>query len=182
LISALTLPAIFNSVDQNRKKALFKETATTLQNILSDEYMNGNRMLTQADIDKVFTTKLGSTKVCPPSSTDKACQFWINGSRALFSWNMYILPTGVTLVAGRLQWSLTNTEYQPTIWVDVDGSLSGTNGVGDQVGFVFNSLENDQHKLDKFSTYLPEGPPQPGQLTMYGGTDIPASQGIKKML
>ncbi|MFM7390680.1 MAG: type II secretion system protein, partial [Vampirovibrionales bacterium] len=41
LISALTLPSIFNSVSQSQHKAKMKETIQVLQDVMYTGYMNG---------------------------------------------------------------------------------------------------------------------------------------------
>jgi type II secretory pathway pseudopilin PulG len=60
LISALTLPAVFNAINERKKMAIFKETFNALQNAASQEASNGETL--QSTIE--FVQKNMNVKEC----------------------------------------------------------------------------------------------------------------------
>ncbi|MFM7390447.1 MAG: type II secretion system protein [Vampirovibrionales bacterium] len=70
LISALTLPSIFNNVEQAKKKAALKEAITTLSQIVYQANAEG---VQPADFATYFASKATLARWCPTSAENEGC-------------------------------------------------------------------------------------------------------------
>ncbi len=122
-VAALTTPMLFNNVQEARQKAAFKETITSLQQLLK-QGVDGNELPTQnaAGFDTYMNAKLNATARCPLNAGPTSCV--INGGAGIGiyfdgTYNFYTLPSGV--VVG---WDMTRfpTSTYAVIAIDLNGA------------------------------------------------------------
>ncbi|MFM7390177.1 MAG: type II secretion system protein [Vampirovibrionales bacterium] len=168
LISALTLPSIFNSVSQSQLKATQKETIQILQDVMHQGFMNGDFAgftdwtfdSTSDPIVQYFTSKLAGATHCPRGNIDPPCTHnWTNlgfsHSRNDHS-GRWVLPNGVGV------WLRQFTDSDGVIW-NIDGNMSNTTSTtsvagADQVALRCNISSTNQ-------TWVTNLPAKPGQCT-----------------
>lgn len=142
-VAALTTPMLFNNVQDARQKAAFKETVTSLQQLLK-QGVDGNELATQnaAGFDAYMNAKLNATARCPLNVGATSCV--INGGGTIGTYfngtyTFYTLPSGV--VVG---WDMTRfpTATHAVIAIDLNGA-SPPNERNKDIGFVKASLIAD---------------------------------------
>ncbi|MFM7389310.1 MAG: type II secretion system protein [Vampirovibrionales bacterium] len=172
LISALTLPSIFNSVSQSQLKAKQKETIQVIQTIIYQGFMNGDfqnisswgAQNTTDPLVQYFSGKLAGATHCPKGTTTPPCNN--------FNWANMGLSYAVNDHSGR--WILPNGVgvWFDTVWGPpspsgiawlIDGNMSNTTSTfftagADQVAIGCNISNTNQ-------TWIASLPTKPGQCT-----------------
>jgi prepilin-type N-terminal cleavage/methylation domain-containing protein len=111
LISALTLPSVFNSVNERRKLAVFKETLNALQTAHTDAIMDGS--LTPNSYGTFFT-RLNHVKFC--QAPGDGCRGWGN------EWGEGVILQNGAYVWGFVTDGLGSEDGVDGIFLDYNGT------------------------------------------------------------
>ncbi|MFM7390127.1 MAG: type II secretion system protein [Vampirovibrionales bacterium] len=167
LISALTLPSIFNSVSTAQMKAKQKETIQILQDVVYQGFMNGDfqnisswgfQNTTDPSV-QYFTSKLAGSTHCPKGITTPPCTHNRANSGLSHSHNnhsgRWVLPNGV----GVWIWDFSSSRIG---WF-IDGNMSNTTSTfhvagADQLAIFCNFNSTNQ-------TWVTNVPAKLGQCT-----------------
>jgi prepilin-type N-terminal cleavage/methylation domain-containing protein len=167
LISAMTLPTLFNNVDTGKQKALAKELVTTLQSTFLEMWQQGEISGSESVANEntpfvqALLRRLNVATVCPANVITPPCDTrWGNNppSSALYN-NM----TRLILQGGSVVWLFDATSSEIRVLIDINGATSPPNSHGNG-----NLSGNDQNYLRfniKNPTATMNGRPwRPGEL------------------
>ncbi|MFM7390618.1 MAG: type II secretion system protein [Vampirovibrionales bacterium] len=172
LISALTLPSIFNSVSAAQLKAKQTETIQVLQDVMYQGFMNGDFAgftdwtfeNTSDPLVQYFSGKLAGATHCPMNTTTPPCTHsWTSLGSSHTNNNhsgRWVLPNGV----GVWFWTQPNVSSSTIGWL-IDGNMSNTTSTWHVVGADQLALRCNISSTNQ--TWVTNLPAKPGQCTAW---------------
>jgi prepilin-type N-terminal cleavage/methylation domain-containing protein len=182
LISALTLPSIYTTVENHRKKVVFRETLGSVQEVLRAQWMEGKLDSSNLDFPILFDN-FNSAKKCT-NNTAVDCRFLIGNTELsiIASEDKFILHNGA-LVCPTFFWSTapTGTKYA-LVFIDWNGSTKGPNAFGDDIIYGFFNTGQGL-TASWFNAYqLYDRPLQPGELRIPDSSSAGIFNSIRKLI